>query len=129
MITVSDSPKVASAQWTDLASELDRWGEEGRMATLWWRDDDAVAPSRRLDDLLAIAGEVPVALAVIPALAQPALAARLCRPAQSAVRVLQHGWRHHNHAEGGKTAARRANFRHRAHLTKQRPISPTGMSG
>jgi hypothetical protein len=102
MVTIQDNPAVASAQWTDLADELDRWGEQGRIATLWWRDDDAVAPSPRLDDLLATAGEVPVALAVIPALADQALAACLGRSAGSPVRVLQHGWRHVDHASGGK---------------------------
>ena len=34
------------AGWPDLTAELDRWGEAGRTATLWWRDDDATAPSR-----------------------------------------------------------------------------------
>src|SRR5271170_1486794 len=98
MITVHDTAAVAAAQWTDLADELDRWGEKGRIATLWWRDDDAAAPSRRLDSLLATAGEVPVALAVIPALADQALAARLDRSVKTPVRVLQHGWRHLDHA-------------------------------
>lgn len=102
MITVLDSPAAASAQWTDLADELDRWGDEGRIATLWWRDDDATAPSPRLGALLAIAGEVPVALAVIPVLAQPALAGWLGRCAPGSLRVLQHGWRHTNHAIAGK---------------------------
>jgi len=102
MITVHDTAAVAAAQWTDLADELDRWGEKGRIATLWWRDDDAAAPSRRLDSLLATAGEVPVALAVIPALADQALAARLDRSVKTPVRVLQHGWRHLDHASGGK---------------------------
>jgi hypothetical protein len=102
MITVLASPPAASAKWSDLADELDRWGEQGRIATLWWRDDDAAAPSRRLDDLLATAGAVPVALAVIPAIADQALAARLDGTTASRVRVLQHGWRHRDHAAGGK---------------------------
>lgn len=102
MITVDASLAAGSAQWSDLVAELDRWGEQGRIATLWWRDDDAAAPSQRLDDLFATAGKVPLALAVIPALADHALAARLDRVAQSPVWVLQHGWRHHDHAAGGK---------------------------
>ncbi len=75
---------------------------------MWWRDDDAAAPDGRLDRLLEIAGDVPVALAVIPAAAEPGLAARLggtaaARPgAAPAVAVLQHGWRHLNHAAGAK---------------------------
>ena len=102
MITVvSFSPQVP-ARWHDLALELDRWGGEGRIATLWWRDDDASAPSQRLDELLEIADGVPVALAVIPAVAEPTLAARLDREPTSAVQVLQHGWRHCDHSNGGK---------------------------
>jgi hypothetical protein len=63
-----------SANWADLAAELDRWEKAGRVADLWWRDDDAVAATPQLDALLHLAGEVPVALAVIPALARPELA-------------------------------------------------------
>jgi len=102
MITVLASPSVAPAGWSDLADELDRWGEAGRTATLWWRDDDAAAPSRRLDELLVTAREVPVALAVIPAIAGRELAARLDQCEQSSVRVLQHGWAHRDHANDGK---------------------------
>ena len=102
MITTISSLAAGSAQWSDLAEELDRWGEQGRIATLWWRDDDAAAPSPRLDNLLATAGEAPVALAVIPAQADRALAARLDRAGQASVWVLQHGWRHRDHAAGGK---------------------------
>jgi hypothetical protein len=70
----------------------------GRRVTLWWRDDDAVAPTPALDRLLALAGrfELPLALAVIPAQTGPALAARLA--ATPRVAVLQHGWQHRNHA-------------------------------
>ncbi|MGH7029984.1 MAG: polysaccharide deacetylase family protein, partial [Stellaceae bacterium] len=91
------------ARWSDLSHELDRWGDEGRIATLWWRDDDAAAPGGRLDRLLEIAGTVPVALAVIPAAAELGLAARLGAPAARSgaappIAVLQHGWSHANHA-------------------------------
>jgi hypothetical protein len=102
MITIRDNPAVASPLWTELADELDRWGEKGRIATLWWRDDDAVVPSQRLERLLAMAGEVPLALAVIPAFANEALAAYIVPSAGSRLRVLQHGWRHVDHASGGK---------------------------
>jgi hypothetical protein len=102
VITVGASLAAAVGQWSDLVEELDQWGELGRIATLWWRDDDAAAPAQRLDHLLATAGAVPVALAVIPALADDALAARLDRAGQPPVYVLQHGWRHRDHADGGK---------------------------
>jgi hypothetical protein len=68
---MSQLPRVApvmTAGWPDVVDELDRWRDAERVATLWWRDDDAVAPSARLDRLVTIAGKVPVALAVIPAL-------------------------------------------------------------
>jgi hypothetical protein len=100
-----DAP-IMAAGWPDLVDELDRWGEVGRVATLWWRDDDAVAPSAGLDRLFSIAGDVPIALAVIPANAGPQLAVYLSSRAPSAlapaVAVLQHGWRHANHSPGGK---------------------------
>ena len=95
-----------SAEWPDLAVELDRWEEAGRIACLWWRDDDAVRPTFELDRLLAAAGDAPVALAVIPADAAAELAAAL--RAFPRIAVLQHGWCHANRAAdypgaGGKS--------------------------
>jgi hypothetical protein len=91
---------ATTAGWPDLVDELDRWGEAGRVAVLWWRDDDAVAATPQLEDLLLLAGDVPIALAVIPALARPELAdALLCA---KRIAVLQHGWQHANHAASGK---------------------------
>jgi hypothetical protein len=91
---------TTTAEWADLVAELDRWGEAGQVATLWWRDDDAVAATPELDALLRLAGEVPLALAVIPADARPDLAAALAAFPQ--IVVLPHGWRHANHAANGK---------------------------
>jgi hypothetical protein len=96
-------PRVAAAteaEWPDLVVELDRWEEAGRVACLWWRDDDAVAPTPQLDRLLHLARNVPLALAVIPALAEQGLADRLADLPR--VAVLQHGWRHANRAAAGK---------------------------
>ena len=76
--------------WEDLARELDAWGKAERRATLWWRDDDAVAPSpalTRLNDLGRAHGVVP-ALAVVPKTAEAAL------PGEA---LLQHGYAHANH--------------------------------
>src|SRR5690242_14415432 len=92
-------------RWPDLMAELDRWQEAGKVATLWWRDDDAVSPTERLGRLLSIGSGVPVSLAVIPAVAELGLAERLAeyRSARAAnVAVLQHGWRHLNHSGAGK---------------------------
>jgi hypothetical protein len=102
MITIRDGTAVASAQWSDLMDELDRWNAEGRFATLWWRDDDAVAPSQRLDDLFAVAHGLPVALAVIPAFAGSGLANWVERVAPASLRILQHGWRHAEYGANGK---------------------------
>lgn len=97
MVSAPRDARPNDAQWSDLLGELDRWGEAGRAATLWWRDDDAAAPDDRLNRLLALAGEVPVTLAVIPAQAEPDLSAWLAERAPRAG-VVQHGWRHANHA-------------------------------
>lgn len=88
----------AADGWAALAAELDAWTGAGRTATLWWRDDDATAPGAALDRLLDLGARhgVPVALAVIPARAEPALAGALRGAA-----VLQHGWSHANHAPPG----------------------------
>ena len=87
--------------WSDLTDELDAWRAEGRTASLWWRDDDAVAPAPALDRLAALAHEhgVTVGLAVIPALAEPALAPWL---GSARAEVLQHGWAHRSHAAPGE---------------------------
>src|SRR3954447_20299736 len=93
-------------KWPDLMAEFDRWEEMAKVATLWWRDDDAVAPTARLSRLLSIASGVPVSLAVIPADAESELAQWLSHYLRSApkasVAVLQHGWRHLNHSGIGK---------------------------
>ena len=96
--------------WSDLERELDAWAAAGRVATLWWRDDDAVTVTPGLERLLTLAAQalgrtMPVALAVVPALADVALAERLC--GSPGVAVLQHGYAHRNHAPSG---AKKAEF-------------------
>ncbi len=84
--------------WAELDAELDAWGQAGRRALFWWRDDDATAPNPALQQLLALheASTAPLALAAIPAAATPALA-ELLLPLPG-VSVLQHGFAHANHA-------------------------------
>ena len=90
--------------WNALERELAQWAAAGRTATLWWRDDDAVAPSAALDRLLTLgAGRAPVALAVVPEPAGEPLARRLATA--PLVRVLQHGWAHRNHRPAGARSA------------------------
>ena len=86
------------SSWRALAEEVAHWRDEGRLAELWWRDDDAVDAGPALDRLLAIVRDTatPLALAVVPAGATAALADRLSR--EPGVDVLQHGYAHANHA-------------------------------
>jgi hypothetical protein len=102
--------------WADLEAELARWRDAGEIATLWWRDDDAVSPTESLGRLLSIAPGVPVSLAVIPGAANSELAKWLAdhRSAPRAeVTVLQHGWQHLNHSGDGK----------KSEFPAQRPMS------
>ena len=87
--------------WSDLSEELDAWHGEGRIASLWWRDDDATAPVPALDRLAGLAREheVTVGVAAIPAFAEPSLASWL---ESVRVEVLQHGWAHRSHAAAGE---------------------------
>ena len=59
-------------------AELARWRAEGLSLPIWWRDDDAIAPTPALERLLALAEqfEAPLHLAVIP---EPATR-RTCGP-------------------------------------------------
>jgi hypothetical protein len=90
--------------WQRLSEELDRWQALGREATLWWRDDDAVTATPALERLLALHRDrgVPLALAIIPAQAEEALARALEQHPQIA--LLQHGYAHENHADEGERA-------------------------
>ncbi|HEY5797203.1 MAG TPA: polysaccharide deacetylase family protein [Bosea sp. (in: a-proteobacteria)] len=87
--------------WQPLHAELDRWSGARRQIRLWLRDDDAIAPSPALDRLAGL-GErfgLPVLLAVIPMLAEPALASAL--RSMPSLRPCQHGCWHRNHASEG----------------------------
>lgn len=84
--------------WNDLGRELDLWAEAGRVATLWWRDDDAIGDTPALRRLFDTA-KAPLALAVIPETAGRDLAAAVLDRPQ--VSVLQHGYRHRNNAVPG----------------------------
>jgi hypothetical protein len=85
--------------WRSFGDELDRWSDAGKTATFWWRDDDAVAPTPQLERLFQCAQSVPIALAVIPRDVTRELVERL--QDLSSVMVLQHGWSHVTHENGG----------------------------
>lgn len=91
--------------WHPLLAELDAWHAGGRLATLWWRDDDAVAPTPALDRMLRLVERfrVPLGLAVIPARLTADLAPHLRD--LPLVSVLQHGYLHRNYATAGERAA------------------------
>jgi hypothetical protein len=91
--------------WAAIDEELARWRDAGRVPTLWWRDDDAVDATPALDRLLTLqrTHDVPLALAVVPAGATPALAALLSQA--SGIDLLQHGYAHTNHAPAGEKKA------------------------
>ncbi len=88
--------------WTPLDTELQAWSAAGLELPLWWRDDDAVAPSSHLDNLAELSRRVglPVHLAVIPQDAGPDLAALVAETPEMIPVV--HGWAHCNHAPPGE---------------------------
>jgi len=105
--------------WRRLSAELDRWQGDGRTATLWWRDDDAVAPTTALERLLDTHRRcgVPLGLASIPAHAEDGLAAAL-EPYPS-IAVLQHGYAHENHANEGDRAVELGGNRQRPRVVEE----------
>ena len=91
---------MVSPAWRALAAEIGRWRDSGRTVDFWWRDDDATCVTPALARLLELAAEadVPLALAVIPEGADPALFSML----GSGIDVLQHGVDHRNRAVPGE---------------------------
>jgi hypothetical protein len=89
------------ASWSDLDGELGRWAEEGRTATLWWRDDDAAALNPEIERLAALSAglDVPLHLAALPFDLSDELVAALKHAPN--LRILQHGYAHIDHAPGG----------------------------
>jgi hypothetical protein len=86
--------------WSGLENELAEWSRARRTPDLWWRDDDAGAPTPEVARLLALANSsgVPLALAAVPANAELALLAGL----DAGVTVIQHGTDHVNRAAPGE---------------------------
>jgi predicted glycosyltransferase len=99
----ADRAAARGAAWQRLAEALDRLAAQRRFLTVWWRDDDAVAPGPALDRLLELSRRyaAPLGLAVIPARAEAALAERLAGD-DAVVDVLVHGFAHRNHAPPGE---------------------------
>lgn len=91
--------------WSPLHTELQFWHESGLVLPLWWRDDDAIAPSDALSQLADLSDEVgvPVHLAVIPKFTKDALVERM-RDLPNLIAVM-HGFAHDNHAPAGQKKA------------------------
>jgi hypothetical protein len=87
--------------WPMLQQELDIWADSGLSASFWWRDDDAVAETPQLNRLDALSREfdVPISIAVIPALLDTSLSTFLLH--RHRFSVLQHGFGHTSYAEKG----------------------------
>jgi predicted glycosyltransferase len=79
--------------------------DRGKTVSFWWRDDDAVAPNPALERLIALARryEAPVALAAIPASAEPELGERVRY--EPLLTLLVHGLTHANHAPADEKKA------------------------
>ncbi|MBX2880524.1 MAG: polysaccharide deacetylase family protein [Granulosicoccus sp.] len=92
--------KLQQDPWAALVDELDAWSTEGKVADLWWRDDDATSPGPKLDRLFELTTNTGLLLATIPAPAVPEL--RPVIEQAPHVRVGQHGYAHINHAPKGK---------------------------
>ena len=98
-MTDSESSAILDP-WHSLHAELDTWAASGKQATLWWRDDDAVAPGPKLDKLVALTACAGLLLAVIPAHVNANMAA--CLATCPHAYVAQHGYAHVNHAPRGQ---------------------------
>ena len=79
-----------------LANELNTWTETGKIAEIWWRDDDLKTSTKKLDHLLSTANDIKLVplLAVVPAKASRQLMNTLnsCN-----VKIAMHGFQHQNH--------------------------------
>ena len=84
--------------WRVLEEEIARWRDAGRSVEFWWRDDDAIAPTAPVKQLLQLSATsgVPLALAVIPLAAKAELFDGI------RARVLMHGTDHRNRAGPGE---------------------------
>lgn len=87
--------------WAPLREELTACRRDGLTVPLWWRDDDAIAPTAALDQLTALseAVDLPVHLAIIPSNATDGLAGHV--NGQRLIPVV-HGWAHQDHSGPGE---------------------------
>ena len=91
-----------SAKWLELKQELNVWEDASCNLPIWWRDDDAVEATAKLDAMSERAAQfgLPVHLAVIPKHATSGLARRIVT--DEVLRAVVHGWAHVSHAAEGE---------------------------
>ncbi len=89
---------MTQIDWSPLRDAMTRSRAAQIAVPVWWRDDDAIAPTPALDHLTTLAGSIgiPVHLAVIPQQATPALAT-YC--AEAPLIPVVHGWAHVDHSQ------------------------------
>ncbi|MEP1611602.1 MAG: polysaccharide deacetylase family protein [Roseobacter sp.] len=87
-----------ATNWLPLRRALAQFRAHDIGLPIWWRDDDAIAPSQGLDRLRNMAQKLalPAHIAVIPGLAQKNLPGAF--DTSDDLVALVHGWRHENHA-------------------------------
>jgi len=87
-----------------LGPELALWARAGHAPVIWWRDDDARAPTWALEHLLSLSRRhaAPLTLAAIAGPGLPLLARRVRTEPQ--VEVAVHGFRHVNRHPAGQGA-------------------------
>ena len=85
--------------WSPLRTALAAYRHDGAALPLWWRDDDAIAPTHALDQLSQLSADtgLPIHLAIIPAHAGTALAGAM--DMRHLIPVV-HGWAHTDHSGG-----------------------------
>lgn len=85
--------------WPPLRAALAACRHDGIALPLWWRDDDAIAPTPALDQLSQLSADtgLPVHLAIIPANADTALTSAM--DTRHLIPVV-HGWAHTDHSGG-----------------------------
>jgi predicted glycosyltransferase len=97
LLSLADKRQEIESAWAELAALLASIHARHDHVSIWWRDDDAIAPSLALEHLLQLSKryQAPLALAVIPQQVDPALVSFL---QGTDCDIVVHGIAHKNHA-------------------------------
>ena len=90
---------IARTTLQALDEELRAWVGIGAQPQLWWRDDDAYRDSEPLLQLRELLEQEMLVLAIVPGRLQDNLVRSL--EDSPTVAIVQHGWKHLNHAAAG----------------------------